>query len=215
MSYLVNQNNQRIYSIYKVTNKVNGKIYIGFDSNWPKRKYSHKSYSKTDNYFYKFYNAIRKYGWETFEWEVICQSLDGEYLLSILEPYFIEYYDSYRNGYNITKGGEGRLGAFHTKEAIQKMKNKVFSKNTREKMSKSSIGIKHTLETKNKLSKQRMNNNYSAKNYILIEPSGIIHTITNLAKFCKNNPQYNLNYNSMRHYPTNNNIYKGWKIIAL
>jgi len=34
-----------IYSIYKATNKITGKIYIGFDSNWPKRKKRHLSNS--------------------------------------------------------------------------------------------------------------------------------------------------------------------------
>ena len=49
-----------IYTIYKIVNQLNGKVYIGFDSKWPKRKTEHKSSSKKLKN--KFYNAINKYG---------------------------------------------------------------------------------------------------------------------------------------------------------
>ncbi len=108
----------KIFSIYKATNKVNGKIYIGFDSNWPKRKQDHKREHKNNKFI--FHRAIKKYGWDCFEWEVICQSLDGKYLLNKIEPHFIEYYDSYHNGYNMTKGGEGHLGCITSEETKRK-----------------------------------------------------------------------------------------------
>jgi group I intron endonuclease len=109
-----------IYSIYKSTNKINGKNYIGFDSNWPQRQKDHLHKYKTINT--KFYCAIRKYGWENFEWEVIYQSKDGNYCLVVMEKYFINEYNSLSEGYNMTIGGEGvMLGRKHKNETLMKM----------------------------------------------------------------------------------------------
>lgn len=135
-------NSMKIFSIYKVTNKINGKIYIGFTSDHLyNRKKVHKNKAFTQNNNIKFHNALKKYGWEAFEWEVICQSLDGDYLLKIMEPYFIQYYNSIQNGYNITKGGEGSYGFKHSDISKKKMsikrKGKKFTKNHKENLSKS------------------------------------------------------------------------------
>lgn len=99
-----------IYSIYKATNIITGKSYIGFDSHWPKRKSEHKSAAIRDTSYNKFYNAIKKYGWESFVWEVIYQSTDGDHCLNTMESYFITGYNTLSDGYNSTKGGESGLG---------------------------------------------------------------------------------------------------------
>jgi len=107
-----------IYSIYKATNKTNGKCYIGFDSKWPRRFYEHRSpvnYNKK----YKFYNAMRKYGLDNFEWSVIYQSKDREHTLKEMETFFIKQYDSMKNGYNSTLGGEGQFGTKHNETQTQ------------------------------------------------------------------------------------------------
>jgi group I intron endonuclease len=103
-----------IFTIYKATNTINGKVYIGFDSNWPNRIKVHKSASKKQDY--KFYRAIRKYGWENFEWSVIYQSKDKQHTLNEMEKYFIKEYNSMKNGYNSTLGGDGCFGNKHTKQ---------------------------------------------------------------------------------------------------
>lgn len=93
-----------IYSIYKATNKINGKIYIGYTNNFPRRQKNHKNYSiKTNSHFY---NGIKKHGWDNFEWEIIYQSKDQAHTLNEMESYFISIYDSFHNGYNSTTGGE-------------------------------------------------------------------------------------------------------------
>jgi len=98
-----------IYSIYKVTNTINNKVYIGFDSNWPTRKKEHFRESSTSTRI--FHKAIRKYGWQNFEWEIIYQSKDRDYTLNVMEKYFIKEYNSFgENGYNMTVGGEGTFG---------------------------------------------------------------------------------------------------------
>jgi group I intron endonuclease len=101
-----------IHTIYKAVNKKTGKVYIGFDSHWPNRVRIHKSSSKNQDS--KFYRAIRKYGWHCFEWFPIYQSYDREHTLNVMEKYFIEQHDSFKNGYNSTAGGDGIFGHKHT-----------------------------------------------------------------------------------------------------
>ena len=95
---------KNVRGIYKVTNKINGKVYIGQSVDIGKRWRQHMT-AKDDIYFHK---AIQKYGVENFEWEVIeqCKKKD----LDEREIYWIEYYDSFNKGYNRTKGGEGNSG---------------------------------------------------------------------------------------------------------
>ena len=131
-----------IYTIYKATNKTNGKCYIGFDSNWPNRKVCHKSSSKKQNS--KFYNAIRKHNWDNFVWEIIYQSYDGHHTIKFMEPYFIKQYNSFHCGYNSTLGGDGVLGHKHSEESKEKIKialqGKKHSKDWCDNMSKSLKG---------------------------------------------------------------------------
>ena len=108
-----------IYSIYKATNKINQKVYIGFDSNWPTRSKEHfKDFNSKKSIV--FYRAIRKYGWDAFDWEVIYQSTDGDHTLNVMENMFIVENHSYigfknSNGYNMTLGGDGILGLKRSK----------------------------------------------------------------------------------------------------
>ena len=78
-----------------------------------------------------FCNSLRKYGWDSFMWEVIdyAETLEE---LKRKEMYWINYYKSFvgfsdSNGYNLTLGGDGGAGVIWTDE---RRKNK--SKQTRE-----------------------------------------------------------------------------------
>jgi group I intron endonuclease len=120
-----------IYSIYKAVNQINGKVYIGFDSNWPNRKKRHLKDARSKNsvaYNDIFHKAIRKYGQENFIWEIIYQSIDGEHCKDNMENYFIVENHSfinfeYSNGYNMTLGGDGMLGFKHSEKS--KLKNSI------------------------------------------------------------------------------------------
>lgn len=172
-----------IYSIYKSTNIITGECYIGFDSKWPRRKKYHKRFSKKQNNI-KFYNAIRKYGWENFQWEVVYESLDGEHTLNVMENLFIMQFDSFNNGYNSTLGGDGTIGYNHTEETKRKMR-----------VPKSEESIIKRVESK-------------SKNWIVTDPTGKRYQIKNLNKFCKeNNLCYgNMHYVSLGKYKQ----HKGW-----
>lgn len=94
--------------IYKIENLINGKVYIGKSVNIKVRLQNHKSesFNKNSNaYNTAIHRAIRKYGLENFSFEVIeeCSRKD----LSDREKYWIKFYNSFGNGYNLTFGGEG------------------------------------------------------------------------------------------------------------
>ena len=93
--------------IYLVTNTLDGKQYVGFTTNLTQRIRNHRLALKRGH----FHSAIRKHGWDNFAVDVIFEHDDEQWTLNVMEPHFIAWYDTYENGYNLTKGGEGTLGA--------------------------------------------------------------------------------------------------------
>ena len=90
--------------IYKLTNKVNGKSYIGKTiEDLKTRLRKHKYWAKKLNS--KINVAIRKYGMDNFEVEVLEQYIIGENRRT--EEYYIELFNTWHNGYNSSKDGEG------------------------------------------------------------------------------------------------------------
>ena len=92
--------------IYKVTNDINDKIYIGktvraLYSRW----HDHVKARNYDNNN-KFHNALAKYGIEHFSAEIVEDNIPLE-KINEREKYWINFYDSYNSGYNSTLGGEG------------------------------------------------------------------------------------------------------------
>ena len=93
--------------IYKITNTITKKVYIGLSNDIEQRWKTHKKRYKieSDKEYEKYlYRSFRKYGIEAFTFEVIEECPPEE--LSNREIYWISYYDSYANGYNETPGGE-------------------------------------------------------------------------------------------------------------
>lgn len=93
--------------IYKVTNIINNKVYIGQTvKQLSQRKSEHKHRFLFEDSHNKFYNALKKYGWDNFVWEVLEESADWTYeILDEKEKYYIKLYDSINKGYNILEGG--------------------------------------------------------------------------------------------------------------
>lgn len=91
--------------IYKITNNINGKIYIGKTTRTIRERW--KEHLEQTNYKKsKFYNALNKYGIDNFTIEEIEECDDS--ILNEKEIYWINFYNSYENGYNSTGGGDGR-----------------------------------------------------------------------------------------------------------
>lgn len=109
--------------IYKITNKINYKLYIGQTINYEERIRQHKQTPFRENSKEKdrpLYRAIRKYGVENFSFEIIDTAENIEEL-NKKEIYWIEYYDccvDNNKGYNLDRGGKNGNKSEETKRKI-------------------------------------------------------------------------------------------------
>lgn len=95
--------------IYKITNILNGKVYIGQTTRtFEKRKQEHIDNAFKFNIDTHIYRAMRKYGLENFVFEKVCEAESIEDL-NYLETFYIIQYDSVRNGYNMSYGGNNNV----------------------------------------------------------------------------------------------------------
>lgn len=124
------------YYIYKHTNKINNKVYIGQTCQKPEYRWNHGEGYKGSP---RFYSAIKSYGWDNFEHEILYENLTYEEA-NIKEKELIQEFQSNKEefGYNLDDGGS---------------KHKIISKETRKKQAESALNRPIvTEETKQKLS---------------------------------------------------------------
>lgn len=98
----------KTYYIYKATNKLNGKSYIGQTIDFKRRVHEHihrrDGYCDVNSIFHK---ALNKYGKDQFEWTIL-MTVPGKEFANVAERAMIKKYDTYKpHGYNLTKGGDG------------------------------------------------------------------------------------------------------------
>lgn len=104
--------NKKIIGVYKITNLINGKVYIGQSINIIKRWNNYKRRTFNNTYLL---NAFNKYGFENFNFEILQKIEDScltQFLLNYFECKYIIQYNSLnrKNGYNLKEGG--RSGKF-------------------------------------------------------------------------------------------------------
>lgn len=105
--------------IYKITNLINNKTYIGQSSNIERRWQQHRSiYEWNRHPNYPLYKAMIKYGLNNFKFEIIevCDIAK----LNESEQYWIKQYQSLikENGYNISNGGASGIGENHNNHKL-------------------------------------------------------------------------------------------------
>jgi group I intron endonuclease len=125
--------------IYKITNKINNKSYIGQTIKTLNNRWSSHIRERTNTYFH---NAIKKYGVDNFTLETLCECKTPE-ILNIMETFYIIIHKSHRsqNGYNLTWGGED---------------NPMNHKDARKKVQLANIGKKHSEESKKRMSNAKI-----------------------------------------------------------
>ena len=110
---------QRFGCIYRLTNLVTKKTYIGKTVNFKRRMRQHKHSMKKGKAYLS--RSIRKHGWDNFKKEIIIDDVPEEDL-SNLEISYIEVENTMRpNGYNLSLGGEGLSGYKASKETREKL----------------------------------------------------------------------------------------------
>ncbi len=144
--------------VYKITNLVNGKVYIGKSVNPKARWGKHLSSArkkKKEQYFY-LHRSINKYGAENFVVDII-DSADSAEEAYDKEKYWVKIYKSNDKdiGMNLTEGGDGTLGHTLSPEALKRMseahKGVPMPEATRQAIIKANTGRKFTEEHKNKI----------------------------------------------------------------
>ena len=119
--------------VYKITNLINNKVYIGSTtSSFKERFRQHRKYLR-GNYHHsnKLQNAWNKYGSENFIFEVV--EVTDKSTARTREGYWIQYFDSFKNGYNVTLSVNG--GVLGTKLTLEH----------KQRISKANIGNKNRL----------------------------------------------------------------------
>ena len=116
--------------IYKITNLKNNKIYIGQSRQIEKRFQQHKNKSKfleEDKWYNPLHVDMYSFGIENFSFEVIEECTIEE--LNEKEEYWIKYYSSKEDGYNITSGGDctGKLSSDDVENIIKLLQEKLLS----------------------------------------------------------------------------------------
>lgn len=158
-----------IIGVYKITNKINNKCYIGQSINIERRFEEHKYTNRSSKHLHR---AIKKYGVDNFSFEIVEECKREQ--LSDKEKYWIKYYNSISPfGYNLTIGGDGgNTFQYRTEQEMQETKKKIsqatsgekngfygkqHSEKTKDILRKCNIGKTLSEETKNKLSESLQN----------------------------------------------------------
>jgi group I intron endonuclease len=139
--------------VYKITNKIDGKSYIGKTIGDVEKRF--QRHCRPSSRCPKIRNAIQKYGKVNFDLEII-DIAQNEIELNKKEIYWISYYNTYEEGYNLSFGGDGG----------------TISKKSIEKIRQHRLGSKTSDSVKKKMSEMRKGHrNSNAKRVAVTGPN--------------------------------------------
>lgn len=177
----------QVSGIYRIINIVTGKMYIGQSLDVKNRIRVHRYQLKKGNHGNDFLSrSYNIHGASNFIYEILYTIEDKTkeqaiHILNEKEEYFINKYNSFVNGYNLTSGGGNKIfseesiakmSASHIGQtqslkcrqmSSERMKNRIVSDETKRRLSVALAGKKHSTESKQKMSISKMgtdNNRY-------------------------------------------------------
>jgi group I intron endonuclease len=175
--------------VYKVTNTKTGKVYIGQTTQGlVQRKREHVARFNLGERDHLLYKSMRKHGLESFIFEPLQYAQKEE--LDALEVQYIEKYNSYFRGYNMTSGGDN------------------VSDETRLKIKLALTG--RVITWREKINATRIANETYGKFYNILTRSGCHITIKNLERFCEIN---NLDVSNLHKTKTGRDCCKGYMLL--
>ena len=148
--------------VYLITNRINGKRYVGQHSGTDLQKYWGRKVCAaraSQHNRILLYNAIRKYGSESFSIKPLV-IVESKQQMDLYEIGLIKAFDlrNPQKGYNLTDGGDGTIGVRPNEE-------------TKKKISKSHLGIKPSEETKKRLSEIHRGKKLSEQSQVKVNES--------------------------------------------
>jgi group I intron endonuclease len=166
--------------IYSITNTQNGKVYVGQTmQGLARRKGEHVYRFNLGERDHKLYQAMRKHGIEAFRFDVLVHCLKAEYL-DEMEKFFVEQFNSFHRGYNMTCGGDSiseetrkKIGAANKGRKILWYDKIVAYRKLNPNRKKASEFVARGAE------------NVNAKRYKARLPSGDVVEFAGLRQFCK------------------------------
>ena len=194
--------------IYKITNKINGKVYIGQSINIEKRWKQH-----INDPGYNIHNAIKKYGKENFSFEVLLECPVD--MLDVWESDMINLYDCVApKGYNIVPNGKGispkcREICSKWMKENNPMKNPETAKRVAEKLK----GTHHNRVTdyQRRVTSKRMKENNPMKNP---ETAKRVAEKMRGRKELRSRTIKRSKYTKILQYDLNGNLIREWELIS-
>jgi len=146
--------------IYCAQNKINGRRYIGRTIlSLERRKREHEKWAETHpenkGGCTAFVNALRKYGFDAFEWTIVFDDVKDEELNDLEIETIAVYKTLVPNGYNLKEGGNAGRPSEETKRRLSDTllsRNFKHTEDSKRKMSEAKKGKKHSFESRQKMS---------------------------------------------------------------
>jgi len=146
--------------IYRTTNLINGKMYIGKQVNEKRKDYLGSGVA--------FTHALKKYGRKCFSREVLISGIENQRELSDIEIYYIGYYCAQQSKmyYNISGGGDtprniprSQWSEERKKKFSEDCKIRYNTPEAKERFSRQHLGFRHSEESKRKMSVKKADKN--------------------------------------------------------
>jgi group I intron endonuclease len=196
---------EKVVGIYKIINTINDKYYVGSSSFISKRWASHRSYLNrnvhANDYLQNSWNKYKEEGFVFLVIEKLPIFTTDEELLMVEQKYLDIAKSEPDKCYNlnfVANNPNSHLSEYSKQKRSESLKRVIKTKEWKQKISRSHVGIRHSNETKEKLKKimtgrkqsdsQKNNATESRrKNWEFFSPGGNVIKIHDLKRFCKEN----------------------------